>query len=548
MRSKIFTFLLLIASFDMSHQQAQADAIEPELLGLVIRPQLIYHLVQQYGSSQDESPFNACLGLNEGSDNQLYLSGTFKTELRDPSWSSKKKGALVIQSVLKSLYITASIYKKCPEELKSDSDEVQDQSLLAPKQEDFLGEISAATNLEFSPLTLGVWILPYFDAQLGTNSRLKIEVTSDILPEQIEGLKFSSPDLPKIASLLNSDYGRSAILNASLKPLSLALTNFLNEKLRGLAFAESVLDLFQKGAIWSENGVSVQSGAVHLQNSARSLTRRELLFTFYPRSNGSIFIEPDQIELYANASFLGGKELDSLGLEGDKNQRLQQLKKLIKTTSISSDAKLTRKPVTKTNSDITLIFTEKLVNKALQSIYLEDLLKFSSSIYLKDKVQGLLTKEPADLAVKVQLGSDTVPRLRFAPNQLSLEVSDYFLNIGTWLEDRLIPSTEIQAQVNVSAKIEVNPKTQSVNLVLDSKTFKIQLSESDKTPAQLQGQELRLLEKVSKEVWANFFEEFPELPLFSTLFQAIGNSVHIQEVEVVDELILVHMNLEAGKK
>jgi hypothetical protein len=369
------------------------------------------------------------------------------------------------------------------------------------------------------------------------------------LPLVRDKLKPHFPRAPEIDLALQVKSIKSSLVRLASDSFNKFLGSWLEERLRGLAYAQSINELFETSDFWNEE-IEIDQGAISLRNTAAGIEKDDLAFAFFPRSTDSVFVSTNQIEVYVNALFMDSEQIDRVmgknrGNTLKSRQLTEQLKATVARQILAQDAVFRRPPLfPQDTGDLSLVLTEGLINEALRRVYQENLADFTTKIRMGRQVKGLITKEEQDVSVMVSLGSHSAPKIVFEPNQLKLKVSDYFLRLGTFLEDRLIPSTEIQAAVEISAALKVDFPSESVNLLVSPKTFEIGLSEETQFSKKLSPKELRLMERLAKEIWEVFFSTYQELLLFPTLLETTQVNFKIADIEVQDELIFIHLNLD----
>src|SRR5690606_35701359 len=133
------------------------------------------------------------------------------------------------------------------------------------------------------------------------------------------------------------------------------------------------------------------------------------------------------IGMYFNATFVSGKELRALA--EDDQASGDEMRAVLRDPELWKDAPINHPPVRKEEADFSLFFTEAFVNKALKTVYLEDLGNFRMDLDFGEQTKDYLARIAPDVDIHIQLASDIAPNIVFEPNQLRLQVSDYFLNI-----------------------------------------------------------------------------------------------------------------------
>jgi len=507
-------FKTIIIIFILHSTAAFANAVpdvHPFPLGVIIRQKFLDQIIDNYNH-------NRSVQIQRCIDN-WQLNAKIDAPISDLSWQAIENKELIVNLEVQKIQIDGHFVPNC-------------QNPDVSKAVDF--HISSNASLP-----LKIWLTP---------KTLSVRIDDLSLAALTKNLKFDSKNAPHISQILNNSEIKEALMQLVGTSLNNQLSQWARERLRGLVYyGESIKSLFAKSDVW-KGGVQIEKGAIQLKNTASALEDKELAFAFYPRENGSLFMNQNQIEFYVNATFLTGEQIHKV--LGDKNNLvknqdlIEQLTKHMKDFPLSKDAEFKRPQIPHSNADVSLLLTQGLINEALRSIYQENLADFTTSINVGDQVKGLITKEDSNLSIRIELGSNKVPQLVFESNQLNLKVFDYFFRIGTWIEDRLIPSTEIQANVNISAGLKIDSPAQTVNLLVSPDTFNIKFSEQGKFERKLTSKDLELLENIANQIWRTFFKNYPELILFPTVFETSKLQLHIQDIEVQNEMILLHMNLD----
>lgn len=494
----------------------QAQELKPHVLGAIIRPRMVDKLLSIF---QSQIPVQGCVGDDQ---HRWSLDFQLSFEAAPLQWIADDDKILALRSTISNFIFFGKFAPGCP-----------------AKETDYVPFNASITD----SFPLEIRIQPQ-----GSLLNFEIDKASWVLA--LKSLKLNTREDSPLNSILNLKSVQESIFLLIKDKVDESISKWLLGKMRDFAFAESITDLIRKNRVWS-SGVDVQDGAIKLENLSPRITERELAFLLYPRKAENIFISNRQLELYSNTLFLNQNQITEQIAEPlnpyTQSTRIGKLQQSVSSYKNLGESEFQRPLIGKRNSDFSLLVSDKLINDALQSIYAQDLLEFVAQIDIGSQVAGILTSIRPDIGIRVALGSSSVPKIAFDANKLKLSVDDYYLSLGTYVEDRLIPSTKIQASVNVSAQLEVDSKTQMVNLNIDADTFQISLSESGN---KLKAEDLRLMERLATDVWKSFFRKYPKLLLFPTMFEDHSGrmSVQIDNIELWKDLILIHCNLEKGSQ
>ncbi|PIR22390.1 MAG: hypothetical protein COV44_08250 [Deltaproteobacteria bacterium CG11_big_fil_rev_8_21_14_0_20_45_16] len=514
----LFRVFLIASLFGSSigALKAQTDLPEAFPLGVILRPSLLEKIIGSFNKSSS-MPIDACM------DNRS-MKGDLTLTLQKAVWKAADEKNLIVLTSVSSMLFTGSFSFDCS---NSRAERYAASATLGD---------TVPIRLRLDP----------------TNLRLTIDEFSVAAVEK--NLKIELPELPNIQRAIE-DLNLLQLLSGQLaSKLNAFFSEMLETRFRGLVYAESVTELFSRSEMW-KRGVEINRGFIRLRNKAPGPKNRALIFAFFPRGKDSIFVSDQQIELYVNAVFFSktqAKEiLGSSKISANEDIVKALENRLKQAPAVVADAKWTRPLLPSSEADFSLFITEGLFNEALMRIYQENLTDFQADIDMGKQVKGLLTKDEINLDVRIDLGSETAPKLIFQPDFLSLQVSDYLLRLGAYIEDRLIPTTEIVANVQMTATPKIDFANQSVNLQIQADSFRISLDEETKFRKIMNKNDLRLIERITNEIWEGFFSSFPELILFPTLVQTkLHDSTQkpsvelaIKEVQVKKGMTLIDINL-----
>lgn len=482
-------------------------------ISVFLRPRLVDSLIEIYNTSQSPFHIDSCL---ENQWQPLRVQADVQAKLGQAQWTapdSLENQYLKIDFPVQSLQVDAGLQIGCDDPMAA--------------------RIPFRASLT-QPLRLELGVEPQSGPQL------RIAIAEKSIRDLIDSLKILSPESPRFEALLQEKALRTQLALAVRRFLQDRLTSWTNEMFRGLVFAQSIPDLLLQSSVWS-GGIAVQKGSLILSNAAPAIHRKQLYFGFYPQGQNYCEIIPEGIAFFAEAQFLGEDELKTRFGSRWSEVKTQEIKDEL-LDELDRASKKSQKTFPAAEADFTLTFPESLINDALKRIYLEDLLRFDTRLKFGEQIQGKLTKNTEDLDIRVELGSETIPQIKFLSNALELTVRDYFLKIGTWMEDRLIPSSELTADVNVQARFIVDNQKKTLNLALDPESFQIKLQEKQRPSMSFDEDSLQLLAEVAEDVWVSFFSEYQDLTLFPSLIETDILDLEIVKTELWNGNVLAHIN------
>lgn len=513
----------LFATLMLSEITASAATPSSYPFGIIIRKSVLSKLVDTVNQHPQAFEIDQCF---EGFGNigQWTVRAEFTPKLSAPNWIARPQQAVLLQARLDEFTAKGKILEGChPPKENANSPFIDFQVTLKKNS---------------GPLPISVWFYP---------ESFSIDVSSHILTQVADQVELTTTQLGSFNRELNLSYFKLSILSLVAEMGGKAFGDWLQYRLRGLAYAESLGEILTNPER-PERFLRFQEGPLEIIHSYEHLDRLELAFAVFPRVTDFISISQNALEFYFNALFLNSQELGSL----DPSQanlpfsaQVRGLRSGLIRNLPFTDAPFSPPPIPFHSSDFSLVLTEDLVNEALEKIYREDLLSFTTSIDLGQSTQGLINPELADIKVRLDLASRAAPQLKFQADRLNLNVSDYVLRLGTALEDRLIPSTQIEVGVNLSAELGFDSRRQNITLVMDPTSFAISLKERPgKRLRKLKDDDLVILKDLAEGFWRKFFETFPELALFSPVFESENALIEARGVQVHDRLIMMHFDAQ----
>lgn len=542
-----FCMILLVGFSLIAESSFAKSELKTYPFGIVLRPSLIQKIFDDINRRQEGIEFSACI---ESAD--LLVSGKAFLNLENPQWLSSNAEVLALGGRVKSFRTQLSVYNKC-EKPKNVSDKFEmakiGLEIRTPVDLRFfisLDELSQP-QVGIDSTRQAVVIDKMSQENLARALHLKIKAGRDLTKEIEEKLANGGLDdgseISEINKTLEDLKLTRLLLESVIDPIESVLSNWLRNRLRSLTYLDYVSSVFKNSDIWKE-GSELEAGALSLANPGDRLRQSEIAFGFFPRKDLYLRVGQGAAELYFNSLFINQDEMKSLVRTESANssELLAMTRSFMLEDKERSESPFLKPLLKNVDADVTLILPETLINGALAEIYQNDLKQFSTEIDFGKQAAGLITKEALPVSLKIQLESPEVPKILFESNRLNLNVSNYFLSIGTWIEDRLIPSTQVEAKVNISAGLDVSGST--VNLLVQPETFEIDLSQGRKFKNRFSRKDLDLIQSVSNDIWKEFFKRYPKLPLFYTIFKREDSEVKIVNLEVMNEMILLHFDFE----
>lgn len=496
--------LLIFVSVNSCHLvQASVPAALP--LGIVIRPSLFSKVVRELSDMDQQGKpmqFSFCYG---GVKSELTIEGQWA----DPTWSLVNIETVYLSAAAKNVKLSVKAFESCEEDAKLT-----------------LNGYITLTDGQIA----GFWNAKEMTVQIQINAQDK-----SITPHLVNH--------SGINQLLQSNGTKDAIIQSIVDTASQQLTLWVREKLRGLIFTENAMSLMGDEPLL-KSGVLLKKGAITLELDNPQPSQEHITFSFYPRKSASTFASESALEFYFNASFFDVDHIKSLsGLDPMNTQpqllmnRLQQA--LVGPESIS-DAPITRPNLSSSQGDLTLVLPEILINQALSTFYREGLLRFKTTVGIGEQTKGIIAKEAYDVATVLTINPNSAPSVSFLPDQFKLDVKDYVTDIGTWIEDRIIPSSQIASSVRISAQLKIDSGRKTVNLALKPQDFLLELKD---LKGRLNEKEIDFFRTVANGVWKDFLTKNSELILFPLVFNSEGLGLEIVQATVDGQAILLDISL-----
>lgn len=513
MSFKRFIIIVFFLSIPMANY---AQSLEPQPLGLVIRPRLFESLVQSLGKGNQNLKISDCI-------KRRGIKGRFSFSLSSPEWSSINNDRIGLKLQLDAFNFKGSAYETCEAKRAFASGEVR------------IGK---------SPVTTFVRVAP--EAISSTGSAASFDSTA--ITHLGQALEVDFEGLEELEVLMNQEDIKLLLAQSLAKHIETLFTRWLRDALRKLVFGRFVHDFLEESPFWDE-GVELSSGGVWIQNRSPKGEDRSVAFLFYPRrtSSSSFQVSEEGLALFLNATFLNGDQVRSLsGLKLDRSldEHLERLIERLRNWELREDATFENLNIESIDTDVTLFFAQGLSNKALRETYAEDLLEIDTVIDIGEQTKGFLSENAPEVKTRIEIASNQAPIIEFRPDELSLRVFNYRLKLGTEIEDRIIPSTEIDARVSVNADVFVDNRAQTVNLRTKSETFKIELTEGKRFRKNLSSSDLEVVEDIVNEVWQDFFNQYPQLVLFPTVFTTKTADLALEGFRFDRGNIHIHMNVD----
>lgn len=543
-RKLLMSFIFLFIA-PLSLQAEQSLQAQP--FGIIFRPQLIDSLITELSSRERAFSIDRCfrpedLGL-EGVDffEEIHIRGSSSFELGEAVWDSSENERLKISIPLISFQFQGQAKLSCQEAhtetfqiavSRPHSQKTASPSSVIPMVISF-DPVRFEEHLRYSEpevLSRFFWIDPVsVNAVL---SQFKVEIQ----------------ELPEVSRVLNSSSLKSFLISLGLDRLLDGAFDWLLQQMSNLRYAQRISDILENRDIW-ESGIRFQRQGFQIENDLSRSRLKELTFTFFPRSENFLFLNNSGFELYFNSTFLSGLQVrELLAAPSETIERsfpsMNELENFLMRSQAIPDAKFSRPRIPSQNADISLFLTEELINDALMNIYLENFLQFTTRVDIAAQTKELISSETGPLEIRVDLGSFQPPNLRFESDQLRLRVSDYYLGIGTFIEDRVIPSTQVLAQADAVAELVLDSDSRTLNLSVSPDTFHLNLGEAGRFKRKLENEDLRLIENIANELWEDFFASYPELVLFPSMIDFEKMALELSDVKVNNGMILIDFQLD----
>lgn len=492
----------------------QASTIQARPFGVVIHRSLIENLIQFLSAESYPLEFDECL-------HHQRIKGTINFSATKPIWRgapTQSSKPIYIETIVNDFNFRGFIAQEC-------------QSL--PQPTDYY-------RVHLKDQKMGLWI---------NGSTMDISFHRPHLNFNPDNLKiFIGAQEQPLQLLANTE--KQAIIHIIAAVAEKKMSELFKKQLRGLNFAEPLENIMGPGSLWSE-GVKIQKGSIRLENEGASKEQKRVSFLLFnepddPHQNNQALVYSNEnfLEMYFHSAFLDSSDvvkLSKLPEEEDFGHHLQSLETRLKFQEIRSSIPFERPPLPKINNDLSLVISNELMNDALKAIYLEGMLRFSTYINLGEQTKDLLYHQAPPVETRIRINPESAPQMKFNVDTMQISVTDYSLDLGTWMEDRLIPSEQINASVSLFSSLHVDTDNETINLKIDSKTFRITL---ESLFHRMGESELHIVETLTNQVWDHFFEAYPELVLFPTLIRTKHMPFKIVSIEVSPKYTLIGMNVD----
>ncbi len=499
-------------------------------LGIIVRPLFFESLAQSLSKSDKGIEVNTCV-------RGISLVGHLKIKLQTPRFTPVPPSSLRLTFPVQDFQFDGVIARNC-EEKNLPHRVLFTQGPMSVDVDVFGDRIATATPTQKD-------VLVAIDSTHSGRSQL----TPDVKLWNLT----TGNQLTNLQDFLSDDQAPNPTAQGPLPPLwgqlreslSEMISQMIRKRLSGLFLVQSVSRFTEESPIWRKGPV-FQQGGMTIELEGDPLGAGSALFTMSPYSKGGAEVTSRGLEVYAEARFL--KPEDTKSILGDKakiedvteleNRLKEQLGNVRHWNPLP--ARLPSLP--ESDSEISLAVPISLVNEALQTVYREGLLRFKTTIHLGKQTQGILTPEAPEVQTIVRIAPQTAPQVSFAANRPMLQIRDYVLDLGTWIEDRLIPSSRIKTDSSILGDLGLGPDT--VNLVLDPRSFNLTIGDLS---GRMTAPQREVLQRLAQGLWKNFLNQYSNLALFKNIVSFDDAQIQIVRTEVNDTVILLHANLIWGQ-
>lgn len=540
-----FRVLKLIATlgFISTHlSPLQAEAIYP--LGLVIRPAFVQNLIDRLNNQNRPMP------LRIEADPVLF-QGTFEGQ-----WASQwteNSGRLIFLTELKDLKLSGDLFTRAQKgewlplratykSITTSIDYLPIEVVVDPIT------LEIHLNLRLNSPELIRQIPAEALAQLPQDkARYQIELEKLVLDLILNKLELGINGFSEINSLLHIPDAKQRVLQAILKEGGSKLTSYFQETIYGLGYGEYLSKSTPLSPLWKQ-GPLFQRDALTLELAEPTSRQREIAFAFHRFKESGIVATTSQLELYVNALFLTHDLMQTItGLNTDftdPDTLLAQTLFKLKSMPASFSPEWRRPQLAKSNAELSVIIPKSLINLALTTVYKEGLLRFRTKLDLSRTTRKYLTNSAPESLLVVNINPNQAPTLDFDADRLQLDVSNYSLDIGSYIEDRIIPQTSLTTRTNISAELAIDNSAQYLNLQLKPSTFQIDLQDPR---GRITDDEKAVYKEVSQNLWREFLTTYSELNLFKTVINTERAPIKVMTVRVSGENVLLDMNVDWSK-
>jgi hypothetical protein len=146
-----------------------------------------------------------------------------------------------------------------------------------------------------------------------------------------------------------------------------------------------------------------------------------------------------------------------------------------------------------------------------------------------------------DVATVLTIKPDAAPSVNFLADQFKLEVKDYVMDVGTYIEDRIIPQSQIASHITLSAHLEVDAKKEKIKLLLNPEDLLLDLNDLKN---RLGAEEINFFKGVANGVWKDFLRKNSDLYLLPLVFRPEGLNVAVRQTKLDGKNIVLDLDLE----
>lgn len=522
MRSKRFLILLLIAglttgSLTFWHSKDTHSEGRPvHALGVVIRPVFFERVMNHFNRTKNKVDLSFCV---EG----LHVTTSLTVQLDSPRWRATDSNVLVLDSKIASLQADGSVYDRCPPSNGSVN--------LQP-----VGALLTRFSATIKQLPLKVWVNP---------KDLSVKIHRNFLADETPELSFVFDDKPKLSHFISEPAFQDSLINFFTGVVEANLGNWLKDHFRGLVQLQSVDEVMKDNPLWGKAPL-INKGAITLEMAEPASSKPFTTFAFYPFASDSVFVRPDRLELYLNSSFLHVEDLQSIS--PSKTSNLNNLIAEAATYYAQPEnwrkEKFERPYLPAADSELNLVVPTSLINEALENIYRDGLLRFRAKIDLGVQTKGIITDQSPEVLTTVNISPLVAPSITFETNRFKLEVKNYTLDIGTFIEDRTIPATKILTHASISASLRIDNEKQTVNLLLDPSTFELELQDSN---GRLKPEEVQIFRDLAAGLWKDFITAYSDMVVFPAIIKTSDAPLVITGVAMNENNVLLNLNVQWEK-
>ncbi len=526
MRSKIH-ILLLSLGLILSKAHDSEAAFPSHPLGIMLRPGLVSKLLNHFNDKMkmgEPIVFDFC-----------HLSHYIKVSLSGMAgrfeWNGETNALIILH--IDNLRAAGEHIDQC--EIKEDPVTKETKIIVAnskPKQRIDIEIGPSKLGFTLNPRTMGI----DFDSNSLNTARSQFSIK---LP--------SSDKNEKTYAALEREINSPAILDFAFDALTTELkkyfSNYLLSTLRGLSFNEVAGKLLENNPLFQDEPI-LNSGGIQITLEAPSPKQKLITLAFAPFKNPAAFTSREGFELYLNAGFFSSDQVQILtGLDPLKAERKSvkaALDQILSDPARQPEFNSDRPSLSKSTADFSLMVPLSLIDTALTQIYRERLLGFRLKTDLGKQTKGIIAENEQDVSLMVTISPQSTPQLKFEADTLQVEVKDYLMDIGTYIEDRIIPSTQISNLVKIGAGLKVDAENGTVNLILKHDQFEVKLEDKKE---RLGEKSISFLQKIANSTWSDFLSSYSELVLFPTVIKPSDMELKIESISLNRNSLVLDMNV-----